>query len=297
VEWHPYTSYPLGTTEANQRWHSYPAPYYYFNGSQYVWAYATPWLWVDGDKHPAYLTGTWRSSIVNEMNRPSPMTCTMWGDYSTGKGTGTVYARFRNDSTATISGRIRFLLTEDSCYYAASNGDAWHNHVARDFLPDTSGTAFNLAPGDSVTTSRSFTVQSGWNQNQCKIIVWAQSTALLADSTRDVWQSGIMKVMDMLVGVDENSRATPGTVVMLFPNPCTQEARLAFSAKKGDQYLLNIYSITGGKIRTISGTTTGNQDMATWNLRNDSGTRVPAGIYFYRLESAQIKASGKIVVE
>ncbi|HEX7321161.1 MAG TPA: Omp28-related outer membrane protein [bacterium] len=297
VEWHPYTSYPLGLLESYQRWFSYPAPYYYWNGVDSVWAYATPWLWVDGDKDPAYLTGTWRSKTITEMNKPSPLTCTMWGNYTLTEGTGTIYAKFRNDSTATISGRIRFVLTEDSIYYAAPTGDLWHNHVARDYIPDTSGTAFTLAPGDSITTSRSFTVQAGWNQNRCKLIAWAQSTTLLADSTRDVWQSGIKNVADLIVDVDEAKLATLRPPVVLAPNPCVNEVKLSFSLYQGLSYTLNIYDITGRRISTFRGIAAGDKETVTWNLRNDTGARVTSGVYFYRFDSARLKNSGKIVVK
>jgi hypothetical protein len=221
----------------------------------------------------------------------------MWGNYTLAEGTGTIYAKFRNDSTATVSGKIRFVITEDSCYYAAGNGDLWHNHVARDYLPDTGGTSFTLAPGDSITTSRSFTIQAGWNQNRCKLIAWAQSNTMLADSTKDVWQSGIKNVMDLIVDVDETKLTDLRPPVLLAPNPCVNEAKLSFSLYQGLPYSLDIFDIMGRKINTLNGIATGSQDMITWDLRTDTGARVTSGVYFYRFDSARLKTSGKIVVK
>jgi hypothetical protein len=231
------------------------------------------------------------------MGNTSKFTLTTWGIYSTFRGSGTIYAKYRNDSTASVTGRIRFVLTEDSLYYAAPNGDTWHNHVARDFLPDTGGTQVTLAAGDSVTVSRSFTIDAAWNQNKCKIITWIQSNTRLADSTVDVWQSGVKNVMDMLVDVEETRLTELRPPVVLAPNPCVREAKLSFALYQGLPYALDIFDITGRRVGTLSGIAAGNQETVTWDLRNDAGARVAPGVYFYRFDSARLKTSGKIVVE
>jgi hypothetical protein len=287
-----YTSYPLGTTEANQRWHFYPPPYYSSG-----WYYATPWLWIDGDKDGGYNYPNWQSQIVTEMGKTSKFTLTTWGTYSVFRGSGTIYAKYRNDSTASVTGKIRFVVTEDSCYYSAPNGNTWHNHVARDFLPDTGGTTVTLAAGDSITVSRTFTIDAAWNQNKCKIVTWIQSNTRLADSTIDVWQSGVKNVMDMLVDVDETKLTTLRPSVLLAPNPCVSEAKLSFSLYRGLSYTLDIYDIMGRRISTLKGIATGDQETVTWNLRNDTGARVTSGVYFYRFDSSRLKNSGKIVVK
>jgi hypothetical protein len=268
----------------------------YFYLPPYYGGYATPWLWYNGDQHGSYDYGNWQTRIVNEMNKPSPFSLTTWGTYSNFRGSGTIYAKFRNDSTATLSGKIRFILTEDSLYYSAPNGDLWHNHVARDYLPDTGGTQVTLAVGDSVTVSRNFTTQASWNVNKCEIITFIQSNVYLADSTRDVWQGGIQKVSS-LVNVDEGKLTELRPPVVLAPNPCVREAKLSFALYQGLPYALDIFDITGRRVGTLSGIAAGNQETVTWDLRNDAGARVAPGVYFYRFDSARLKTSGKIVVE
>jgi hypothetical protein len=231
------------------------------------------------------------------MNRPSSFTVTTWGAYSARTGSGTIYAQYKNDSTASVTGKIRFVVTEDSCYYSSPNGDLWHNHVARDFVPDTGGTMVTLAAGDSVTVSRSFTINAGWNENKCKIVTWIQSNTRLADSTIDVWQSGVTKVSDLMTDVDETNMATLRPPVLLAPNPCVNEAKLSFSLYRGLSYTLDIYDIMGRRISTLKGIATGDQETVTWNLRNDTGARVTSGIYFYHFDSPRLKTSGKIVVK
>ncbi|HEX7321162.1 MAG TPA: Omp28-related outer membrane protein, partial [bacterium] len=244
MELHINSGYPLYSAEAYQRYHFYRPPY---SGG-----YATPWLWYDGDQHGSYTYSQWQTKIVAEMNKASPFTLTTWGTYTAFRGSGTIYAKFRNDSSATVTGKIRFCLTEDSVYYSAPNGDTWHNHVVRDYLPDTGGTSFTLASGDSITVSRAFTVSASWNENKCEIITWAQSNGYLADSTRDIWQGGIQKVTS-LVNVDEGNLTELRPPVLLAPNPCVNEAKLSFSLYQGLSYTLNIYDNMGRRISTFNG--------------------------------------------
>ncbi|MGQ9664084.1 MAG: Omp28-related outer membrane protein [bacterium] len=287
---HITSGYPFYSAEAYQRWRSYPPPYYYGG----TWYYATPWLWYDGDPHGSYNYTTWQSKITNEMNKPAPFTCTMWGTYT--PPNGVVYAKFRNDSTATVTGRIRFVLTEDSLYYAAPNGDYWHNHVARDYLPDTSGTAVTLAPGDSITVSRNFTIQTGWNANKCEIVTWIQSTVLLSDSTRDIWQGGMIKVSQLTYIEEDGSEKRLTEKITPVPNPCVNKTTFSFKLNSGTMYQINIFDVSGRKIRTIQGRATGDEQMITWDLKDVSGLKVGSGVYLYRFESKETTSSGKIVI-
>jgi|UniRef100_A0A7V3RH30 hypothetical protein len=287
---HIDNAYPLYSAEARARMYFYPPPYYYGG----TWYYATPWLWYDGDPHGSYDYSNWQTRIVNEMNRPAPFTCTMWGTYT--PPNGVVYAKFRNDSTATVTGRIRFVLTEDSLYYAGPNGDVWHNHVARDYLPDTSGTPVTLAPGESVIVSRNFTIQSGWNANKCEIVTWIQSNTMLPDSTKDIWQGGMIKV-SQLTYIQENASQKPvHTEIRPIPNPCVNHAEFSFTLDKGELYRILIFDVSGRCIREIKGYGTGENQLVKWDLKTETGNRVSSGVYLYRFESKGTKASGKIVI-
>ena len=139
------SGYPLYCAEAASR-------AFNFYGVTY-----TPDVYIDGDQ----TSGNYETMIVNRINQPAPVAESLWGMYIPGRGDGTVYAQFRNDSSASITGRVYFVIVEDSCYYVAPNGDVWHNDVARDYLPDQLGETVTIAAGDSVTFSRSFTSSKG----------------------------------------------------------------------------------------------------------------------------------------
>jgi hypothetical protein len=151
----------------------------------------TPDVYVDGDQ----TSGNYQAIIVNRMNQPAPVTETLWGSYTPSFGSGTVYAKFRNDSSATMNARVYFVITEDSCYYVGPNGDAWHNHVARDYLPNDTGTVVSIPSGDSIVLSRDFTInESNWDLSMCHIYAWIQRPT----GDKEVFQAGIIKVDEML---------------------------------------------------------------------------------------------------
>ncbi|MEO0142254.1 MAG: Omp28-related outer membrane protein [candidate division WOR-3 bacterium] len=289
---HIDNQFPLYNAEARQRMYFYPAPYWY--GS--YWTYVTPWLWIDGTKHGRTTYTTWQDSIVARMNRPAPFLCTMWGTYNQGTGNGTVYVKFKSDTTATVTGRVRFVLTEDSLYYSAPNGDLWHNHVARDYLPDTGGTAVTIAPGDSVIVSRNFTVQAGWNANRCEIVAWIQSTVLMPDTTIEIWQGGMIKVTNLTAVEEDISQKPVMLTISPVPNPCVDHTKFTFTLNKGEAYTISIFDVTGRKVREIKGYSSGNKQTIEWDLKNQTGQKVNSGVYLYRFISLNTEKTGKIVI-
>ncbi len=291
---HISSSYPLYCGEARSRWYSYPPPYY--SGGN--WYYATPWLWYDGDPHGSYTYSQWQSKIVTRMNQPAPVTVTMWGDYSVTAGTGTINAQFRNDSTATMAGRVLFVITEDSLYYTgAPNGDLWHNHVARDYIPNQNGQFVSISAGDSLTVTYGFTIQAGWDENRCDIIAFIQDTQLQADSTKEIWQGGIKPVMELIPGVEEHEvEIAPIYAVTTAPNPCVRNTSFQFDLPIGTDYRIDIYDVSGRRVRSLPGFTHQISGSVNWDLTNEQGAKVGAGIYLYRFTSEVLNTSGKVVV-
>jgi hypothetical protein len=195
-----------------------------------------------------------------------------------------------------MKGYIRFVLTEDSCYYVGPNNDPWHNHVARDYLPDTSGTFAQLAAHDSVIVYRDFRIQSGWNENRCQIVYWYQNDSLRADSSKPVYQAGIRKVMDLPSIVEETPVNQPMSAVTLLPNPCWRKAQFRFQIPLGSEYRIRIFDVTGRQIYRFSGTSRFDIETVIWNCRDDQGKTVGSGVYLYRFENLNLNATGKIVI-
>jgi hypothetical protein len=288
-------SYGMYCPEALQRMYYYPAPVW--SGSQ--WGYYTPYLWYDGDKGGTS-SGAWQSLIQNRMQQPAPVTITMWGEWSTITRSGTIYAQFRNDSAAVLNGAVHFVITEDSIYRPVPNGDQWHNHVARDYLPTQAGEAISIPSGDSVTLSRDFAIDTAWNYRQIEFLTWIQNPNMNpADSMKEIWQGAMLDIDSLgIIGIGEyeNNQISSGNI-SLVPNPAANSARLSFTLPAGECYHVVFYDITGRKINTFSGVASGDAESIEWNLRDEQGSRVGSGVYLYRFQSTTLNTCGKVVVK
>jgi hypothetical protein len=276
--------------EARDRWFWYPPPYWYQN----QWWWATPWLWFDGDPHCESYS-TWQYKIEQRLDVRTPVTISMWGDWWPAQGTGTIYAKFRTDSTTALDGRVLFVVTEDSIYKIVNNGDQWHNNVARDYIDGHLGTIVNIPAGDSITLSRPFTLDTLWNPDMIQFVTWIQDLDMTTDSIIEIWQGGILDIEELGIKELENNQIATANVSPI-PNPAVNGTRLSFTLPTGEDYRVAFYDISGRKIRTFSGFASGNEESIEWNLRDEQGTRVSAGVYLYRFESKTVNASGKIIV-
>lgn len=218
----------------------------------------------------------------------------MWGTYNEISLNGTIYAKFRMDSIVSASGPVRvyFVITEDSLYFMGGNGDPWHNHVARDYLPDEVGEVVTIATGDSITTSRTFTIGGGWDENKCEIVTWIQN-----ENTREIYQGGKVNLMDLeLIGIEEAGSESSLRPVKPAPNPCVDGTRFMFTLPSGTEYEIDFFDISGRRIIAIKGITSQNEESVRWNLKDDNGVRVSSGVYFYRFVSNKINTTGKLIV-
>lgn len=288
---HVYSSYPLGLAECYSRWHSYPPPYWYNGG----WYYATPWLWIDGDKRGSYSYSLWTTKITSRMAVESPFTVTMWGDWFPAAGTGTVYAQFRNDSTEALTGYVLFVVTEDSIYSPSYNGDMWHNHVVRDFIPNYIGDIVTIPAGDSLVVSQPFALGASWNPEKIRFVTFIQDTVLQPDTVKEIWQGAMLDIAQLGI-VEYTGTGVAATNITAAPNPCVNSTRFAFTLESGERYQISIFDVSGRRVRTLDGRANGSAETVEWDLRNEAGNRVSSGVYLYRFASEASSTTGKLVV-
>jgi hypothetical protein len=280
IEWHIYNASPLYSAEANAKWHMYPPPY---QGS-----YATPWLWVDG-KNRSYDYNAWESYITNEMRVTSDVGITHIGTvYDTVSRNGQVRVECYNSGADTINARLEFAITEDSLYYVGSNGDPWHNHVLRDYVPDQNGTAVSLAPGAADTVTLAYSLNSSWVKEKVKLILYLQNTTPQPDSSEPCYQGIASNVLEY-TGVEEPSRlfSTGDIRVKVGPNPCRTGCEFALSGAAASGARVAIYAPDGRLVSKVQ--TAGSR--AAWS-RNG----VARGVYLYRVTSGTANVEGKLVV-
>ncbi|MEO0227432.1 MAG: T9SS type A sorting domain-containing protein [candidate division WOR-3 bacterium] len=227
--------------------------------------------------------------IVNRMNQPAPVMINLDGEYSPNSNTGTIYATFRNDSSATITGRVIFVITEDSLFYPAPNGVIWHCNVPRDYIPDDSGVVVTINPGDSVTVTMPFITHPTWNKTHCKIKTWIQNDQMQPDTTKEIWQGAMVNLLEL--GIEDNFSPTHKEVLKVSPNPCLRNGTVQFNLPYAAFYEISIYDCSGKRVKKIIN----NAKHAIWNLNEGYG--VNPGVYFYRVVSKKFVKTGKIVIE
>ncbi len=254
--------------------------------------YVSPWLWYDGNQHGEMDYTQWESKIVNRMNQPAPVTIYLDGEYSPSSNSGVLYATFRNDSSAAISGRVIIVITEDSLFYPAPNGATWHCNVPRDYVPDHNGTIVSIPSGDSITITMPFTTHPNWDKTHCKIKTWIQNDVMQPDSTKEIWQGAMVNLLEL--GINEGMvRKYEKTTVQVIPNPCLHNKDIYFKLPYVTNCEISIFDCTGRRINRLSN----NTKMIKWNLKDNQGKRLTSGVYIYRVVTEDFSATGKIVIE
>jgi len=97
--------------------------------------------------------------------------------------------------------RFFFVITEDNCVYTGTNGDPVHHQVMRDMVPNANGESFDIADGESVVFTRSFSLspvpgvnETGIPENT-NVVCWVQD---VATNSREVHQAAWVPLMELV---------------------------------------------------------------------------------------------------
>ncbi|MBU1950019.1 MAG: lamin tail domain-containing protein [Candidatus Eisenbacteria bacterium] len=81
------------------------------------------------------------------------------------------------------------------------------------------------------------------------------------------------------------------------PNPARDGTRITFQIPDARRVVLRVITPDGREVtRLYDGMLNTGGHIVTWDARDDAGRRVPAGVYFYKLNAGQDQASGKILL-
>lgn len=184
IAYHSSTSDPFYSAKAASR-----ASYYSLSGY--------PSCWFDGiisevgglhygTMYPFYRHHvTNRSAIANLLD--INLTCT----YDSVSNQGTINATIINTSSGSISGTLHFVIIEDNIPYSWQ-GMSKLDFLMRDMLPDANGEAVTIPAGNNITRSRNFTINSGWNEKNCKIVVFVQA------SNKEIYQGAEIDLLNQI---------------------------------------------------------------------------------------------------
>jgi hypothetical protein len=181
---------------------------------------------------------------------------------------------------------LQVVITEDSLNYTGPNGDAWHNGVCRDYVPNQNGTTVTLPAGGYDTVTVSYTLQPTWVEEKVKLVVYLQKTTLAGD-TLATYQ-GVSGNVLSFTGVEESKLlAARDLRVSVSPNPCRTGCEFTLSGAAARGARITVYTPDG---RLVSSLQT-EANRASWSRAGAS-----RGIYLYRVNAGTATAEGKLVV-
>ena len=82
-----------------------------------------------------------------------------------------------------------------------------------------------------------------------------------------------------------------------YPNPFNPQTTIAFSVNDRGLVTLRVYDVAGGLVRTLAHEEfTAGAHTKVWDGRNDAGSPVSSGVYFYKLVANDFTQTKKMVL-
>ncbi|MEZ5063787.1 MAG: FlgD immunoglobulin-like domain containing protein [bacterium] len=158
-------------------------------------------------------------------------------------------------------------------------------------------TTLVLPPGCSTWTSPKFQVGPkegyGWMRATLTLdpvnpdFPWAGS----ASEPQGKFRGGetedyLILIGESAVGVDVRESDSALEFARIMPNPTSTSAEIRFNLGHTGDVQLAVYDVSGRRVRSlVSGLRGAGAHAVNWDLRNDRGEDVAAGVYFVRLEA------------
>ena len=133
---------------------------------------------------------------------------------------------------------------------------------------------------------------------------WIDLAHMENDGSR-IFKRGIANLEYLLhAKVPTETKLLPSETKLLrnYPNPFNPETWIPYQLAKSAEVTLTIYSVDGAPIRTLAlghqpaGLYQNRSRAAYWDGRNELGTQVTSGLYFYTFTADDFSATGKMLV-
>ena len=158
---------------------------------------------------------------------------------------------------------IIYAGTNSGVYKSTSGGGAWT--VMNDSLLDLNVTSLGIDPADYLYCG---TEDAG-------MFRWALDVGISAGTGSDIVVAS-----------------------SVYPNPTRNHVRISYYLADQSSVELNIYDIAGRQIKQlVNGQQVSGQHDVLWYGRDNNGSYLPAGIYFYRLSLDAKTVLGKIILQ
>lgn len=81
-----------------------------------------------------------------------------------------------------------------------------------------------------------------------------------------------------------------------FPNPFNPSTSFALSLPEASDYAIRVFNITGQQVKSFSGHLEAGVHTIVWDGRNDQGSQVASGVYFYKAEASGFTETRKMMM-
>jgi hypothetical protein len=119
---------------------------------------------------------------------------------------------------------------------------------------------------------------------------------MAASAGRDVrWSDRDNLALELTV---DQAAAVPTEYALLqnYPNPFNAGTVMPFALKNDAQWTLTVYNVLGQEVRAFSNFSAAGTVRVNWDGRDQKGSAVPSGVYFYRVATKEWSATRKMTL-
>lgn len=115
--------------------------------------------------------------------------------------TGAMEVKVKNTGASPDSGTLHFIVYERNIPEVWQGGLTEVDFVARDMIPDQNGEVFSLAAGESLVTTRDFTIAPDWSFGNCQFVALVQRSNREIVQGSQLYGPSLSQINDSLVEV------------------------------------------------------------------------------------------------
>ncbi|PKN80422.1 MAG: hypothetical protein CVU48_01945 [Candidatus Cloacimonetes bacterium HGW-Cloacimonetes-1] len=152
-----------------------------------------------------------------------------------------------------------------------------------------------IAGGTELGTQISYSFKDNEVDNNTNYYYWLESVAL--DGSTEY--AGPLLVSVIASGETPGVPQIPVSTVLMsaYPNPFNPQTSLRYSLKEAGNVTIDVYNVKGQIIRSFTKNhATPGYFSVTWDGKDNSGSSVSSGVYFYRMISGKYSAIRKMML-
>ena len=182
----------------------------------------------------------------------------------------------------------------DLLYFKGGNTEiaGWSGIVTMASPPAQSVTPPDLPPSGTGSAIFTFDVDPSAAAGDLGYIdIW------LTTMTGDSALVEVELVAGTVTGAETNTTPKVAILYQNYPNPFNPSTSIEFSLPARERVSLKVFDVSGRLVRTlVDGPLSDGSHRYTWDGRNQRGSSVASGVYFYALRSESIRQSRKAIL-